>query len=196
VDRLPWQEPRLRRPQRRQPLSRWCPDMARRLSGDQIIACQKDRMTPAGSCRPGGATAGVSGETPHAIAPGAETRREHPRRGRGQACGAPAEKMRSRQLGYECECGLMELSDAAAAWRRDGFVVLPGYLDGPALEAAQRDLATVYPRPASPLPRPEHKAVAPKPTSCPEWLIRTLGDPAATAPGRPFRGVRPDLPTG
>jgi Phytanoyl-CoA dioxygenase (PhyH) len=41
--------------------------------------------------------------------------------------------------------GVMDLSDAAAAWRRDGFVVLPGFLDGPELEAAQRDLAAVYP---------------------------------------------------
>lgn len=39
----------------------------------------------------------------------------------------------------------MDLSDAAAAWRRDGFVVLPGYLDGPELRAAQRDLPAVYP---------------------------------------------------
>src|SRR5260370_7043042 len=39
----------------------------------------------------------------------------------------------------------MDLSDAAAAWRRDGFVVLPGYLDGPDLEAAKRDLPSVYP---------------------------------------------------
>jgi hypothetical protein len=39
----------------------------------------------------------------------------------------------------------MDLSDAAAAWRRDGFIVLPGYVDDPGLEAAQRDLAAVYP---------------------------------------------------
>jgi hypothetical protein len=39
----------------------------------------------------------------------------------------------------------MDLSDAAAAWRRDGFVVLPGYLAGSGLQAAQRDLAAVYP---------------------------------------------------
>jgi hypothetical protein len=39
----------------------------------------------------------------------------------------------------------VELSDAPAAWRRDGFVVLPGYLSGPELAAAQRDLAAVYP---------------------------------------------------
>ena len=39
----------------------------------------------------------------------------------------------------------MNVSDAAGAWRRDGVVVLPGYLDGPELQAAQRDLATVYP---------------------------------------------------
>jgi hypothetical protein len=39
----------------------------------------------------------------------------------------------------------MDLSDAAAAWRRNGFVVLPGYLDGPELTAAQDDLAFVYP---------------------------------------------------
>src|SRR5215831_9955478 len=43
------------------------------------------------------------------------------------------------------ECGPVDLADAAAAWRRDGFVVLQGYLDGLDLEAAQRDLATVYP---------------------------------------------------
>jgi len=39
----------------------------------------------------------------------------------------------------------MGLPDAAGAWRRDGSVVLPDCLDGPALEAARRDLATVYP---------------------------------------------------
>ena len=40
----------------------------------------------------------------------------------------------------------MGLPDAAGAWRRDGcVVVLPGCLDGPALEAARRDLAAVYP---------------------------------------------------
>jgi hypothetical protein len=39
----------------------------------------------------------------------------------------------------------MDLTEAAAAWRRDGFVVLPGYLAGPELAAAQRDLAVVYP---------------------------------------------------
>lgn len=39
----------------------------------------------------------------------------------------------------------MDLSGAATTWRRDGFVALPGYLDGPELEAAQRDLAAVYP---------------------------------------------------
>jgi hypothetical protein len=43
------------------------------------------------------------------------------------------------------EYALMDLSDATAAWRRDGFVVLPGYIDGPEMEAAQRDLAAVYP---------------------------------------------------
>ncbi len=39
----------------------------------------------------------------------------------------------------------MELADAAAAWRRDGYLVLPGYLDGPDLEAARRDLPAVFP---------------------------------------------------
>jgi len=39
----------------------------------------------------------------------------------------------------------MDLSEAAAAWRRDGFVVIPGYLAGSGLAAAQRDLAVVYP---------------------------------------------------
>jgi Phytanoyl-CoA dioxygenase (PhyH) len=39
----------------------------------------------------------------------------------------------------------MDLSDAAATWRPDGFVVLPGFLNGPELQAAQRDLAVVYP---------------------------------------------------
>jgi len=43
------------------------------------------------------------------------------------------------------ECDRMDLSDAAAVWRRDGFVVLPGYLDGPELTAAQHDLGLVYP---------------------------------------------------
>jgi hypothetical protein len=39
----------------------------------------------------------------------------------------------------------MDLADVAAAWRRDGFVVLPGYLDGPELRAAQQGLAGVFP---------------------------------------------------
>jgi Phytanoyl-CoA dioxygenase (PhyH) len=39
----------------------------------------------------------------------------------------------------------MDIPEAAKAWRRDGFVVLPAYLAGPQLEAAQRDLADVYP---------------------------------------------------
>lgn len=39
----------------------------------------------------------------------------------------------------------MDLADAAAAWRRDGFVVLPGYLDCPELRAGQRDLPAVCP---------------------------------------------------
>jgi hypothetical protein len=43
------------------------------------------------------------------------------------------------------ECGRMDLADVAAAWRQDGLVVLPGYLDGPELRAAQRDLASVFP---------------------------------------------------
>src|SRR5271166_3315017 len=40
---------------------------------------------------------------------------------------------------------LADVTAAAAVWRRDGFVVLPGYLDGPELRAAQRDLAGVFP---------------------------------------------------
>jgi hypothetical protein len=39
----------------------------------------------------------------------------------------------------------MDLPEAAAAWQRDGFVVLPGYLDGPELDAARHDLGAVYP---------------------------------------------------
>jgi hypothetical protein len=39
----------------------------------------------------------------------------------------------------------MDVSAAATAWRRDGFVVLPGYLSGPELESAQADLSSVYP---------------------------------------------------
>lgn len=39
----------------------------------------------------------------------------------------------------------MELTEAAAAWRRDGYVVLPGHLAGPELDAAQADLARVFP---------------------------------------------------
>lgn len=40
---------------------------------------------------------------------------------------------------------MIDLATAAAAWRRDGFVVLPGYLDGPELAAAQHDLTAVFP---------------------------------------------------
>jgi hypothetical protein len=47
-----------------------------------------------------------------------------------------------REMG---EYAPMDLADAAATWRRDGFVVLPGYLNGPELQAAQRDLTAVYP---------------------------------------------------
>ena len=39
----------------------------------------------------------------------------------------------------------MDLFAAAAAWRRDGFVVLPGYLAGPDLELAKAGLTSVYP---------------------------------------------------
>jgi hypothetical protein len=39
----------------------------------------------------------------------------------------------------------MDLSAAAATWRRDGFVVLPGFLEGPDLRAAQLDLGSAYP---------------------------------------------------
>ena len=41
----------------------------------------------------------------------------------------------------------MDLATATDAWRRDGFVVLPGYLAGPALELAMADLPSVYPTP-------------------------------------------------
>ena len=39
----------------------------------------------------------------------------------------------------------MDISEAAKAWRRDGFVVLPAYLAGPQLEGAQRELRDLYP---------------------------------------------------
>jgi hypothetical protein len=52
---------------------------------------------------------------------------------------------RWRRCGWGCEYALVDLPDAAAAWRRDGFVVLPGYLDGHELETAKRDLAALYP---------------------------------------------------
>ena len=54
-------------------------------------------------------------------------------------------RRRQMQCGGMRERGLTDLPGAAGAWRRDGCVVLPGCLDGPALEAARRDLATVYP---------------------------------------------------
>ena len=40
---------------------------------------------------------------------------------------------------------IMDLVAAAAAWRRDGFVVLPGYLSGPELELARAGLSAIYP---------------------------------------------------
>ncbi len=40
---------------------------------------------------------------------------------------------------------IMDLVAAAADWRRDGFVVLPGYLAGPDLELATAGLTSVYP---------------------------------------------------
>jgi hypothetical protein len=39
----------------------------------------------------------------------------------------------------------MDLATAADVWRRDGFVVLPGYLAGPDLELARAGLPSVYP---------------------------------------------------
>ena len=51
----------------------------------------------------------------------------------------------SRRLCRLSEHGHVELSEAAATWRREGFVVLPSYLDGHDLEAAQRDLPKVFP---------------------------------------------------
>ncbi len=52
----------------------------------------------------------------------------------------------------------MGLPDAAGAWRRDGCVVVPGCRDGPALEAARRDLAAVYPSAGSAAPPPARGA--------------------------------------
>jgi hypothetical protein len=43
------------------------------------------------------------------------------------------------------ECGQVDVAEAAAAWRRDGLVVLPGYLEGSELDAARHDLAGVFP---------------------------------------------------
>ncbi len=43
--------------------------------------------------------------------------------------------MRSRYAQMR-DCDRMDLSGAVAAWRRDGFVVLPGYLDGPELDGS------------------------------------------------------------
>lgn len=40
----------------------------------------------------------------------------------------------------------MDVEAAAETWRRDGFVLLPGYLHGPELAAARADLASIYPR--------------------------------------------------
>lgn len=39
----------------------------------------------------------------------------------------------------------MDLLEAADAWRRDGYVILPGYLRGDAYEAAVADLPRIYP---------------------------------------------------
>jgi hypothetical protein len=39
----------------------------------------------------------------------------------------------------------VDLFAAAAAWRRDGFVVLPGYIAGSDLESAKAGVATIYP---------------------------------------------------
>jgi ectoine hydroxylase-related dioxygenase (phytanoyl-CoA dioxygenase family) len=39
----------------------------------------------------------------------------------------------------------MDLTEAAARWRRDGFVVLPGYLEGDELAAARAALPELYP---------------------------------------------------
>ncbi len=52
------------------------------------------------------------------------------------------------------ERGLTGLPDAAGAWRRDGCVVMPGCLDGPALEAAGVTLPPCIPAPGSTTPPP------------------------------------------
>lgn len=40
---------------------------------------------------------------------------------------------------------IVDLVTAAAAWRRDGFVVLPCYLAVPDLESAKAGLTSIYP---------------------------------------------------
>jgi hypothetical protein len=57
-----------------------------------------------------------------------------------------ADAKTGRRRGLGCESvGHMDLTEAAAAWRRDGYAVLPGYLAGPELDAARADLARVFP---------------------------------------------------
>ena len=50
-----------------------------------------------------------------------------------------------RPFTIEWQSDAMDLEVAATTWRREGFVVLPGYLSGPELESAQTDLSSVYP---------------------------------------------------
>jgi hypothetical protein len=51
----------------------------------------------------------------------------------------------SRRTGAVWHPALVDLLAAADTWRRDGVVVLPGFLAGPDLEAAKAGLTSVYP---------------------------------------------------
>lgn len=65
-----------------------------------------------------------AGTYPERVIPGPETRQDF-----GTSPGRQAKWF--ARLGRTRECSRMDMSDAAAAWRRDGVVVLAGYLDGP-----------------------------------------------------------------
>ena len=65
------------------------------------------------------------------------------------------------------ERGLTGLPDAAGAWRRDGCVVLPGCLDGAALEAPGVTLPPCIPAPGSTAPPPARGAAGSMPAVSP-----------------------------
>ncbi len=63
----------------------------------------------------------------------------------GRRAGGGPQTARALEVPTNWHSSDMDVSAAATAWRRDGLVVLPGYLSPPELESALADLSSVYP---------------------------------------------------